>query len=189
MCHFLKKKRLQIKFYLVVFLYLLISLVNHAVLAARIDEYEMKAIYLYNFAKFITWPNAAFSSTEAPFQLCIMGVDPFDGQLEATIKDGTVKERTLEVRYLTDTQKVKGCHILFISHSEEPRLTKILAFVKQSAILTVSEIDDFVTRGGMIQFYMLDNKVRFSVDPQTLSETGLKASSYLLQLAKIIRRP
>lgn len=188
MLNFLRNKLLQIKFYLVVFLGLPICLVSYTIVSANPNEYQMKAIYLYNFTKFITWPNTVFTSVDTPFQICILGDDSFNSELEKTIKDGTVKGRHLEVRHLAGFQEIKACHILFISHSEQPRLTKILTYTKQSPILTVSEIDDFVIQGGMIQFYMLENRVRFSVDPQTLIEADLKASSQLLQLAKIIKR-
>jgi len=156
-----------------------------------VTEYQLKAVYLFNFTKFIKWPPTAFANDNSPYSICILGEDPFQEKLDLAVQNETVHKRSVTVQRLKtgSTAKIKSCHVLFISRSEQKQLNDILAQLHQAPILTVSDMDDFVSQGGMIGFYLLKNtKVRFSIDPQTLSETGLVASAQLLQIANITRR-
>lgn len=152
-----------------------------------ITEYQLKALYLYNFGKYITWPEGAFANSGASLRICLLGDDPFEGKLDVAVKNQKVKGREVTVQRINKMQMITDCQTLFISNSEQPRLTAILAYTRHKPILTVSEMENFVTQGGMIQFYSLEDQVRFSIDPQTLAEAGLEASSRLLQLANIVR--
>ncbi len=156
-----------------------------------VTEYQLKAVYLFNFTKFIKWPATAFANDDSPYSICILGEDPFQEKLDLAVKNETVHKRSVTIQRLKtgQTAKIKFCHVLFISRSEQKQLDNILAQLHQAPILTVSDMDDFISQGGMIGFYLLKNtKVRFSIDPQTLSETGLVASAQLLQIANITRR-
>lgn len=156
-----------------------------------VTEYQLKAVYLFNFTKFIKWPETSFDNDNSPYSICVLGEDPFQEKLDLAVQNETVHKRSVTVQRLKtgSTAKIKSCHILFISRSEQKSLNDILAQLHQAPILTVSDMDDFVSQGGMIGFYLLKNtKVRFSIDPQTLSETGLVASAQLLQIANITRR-
>jgi hypothetical protein len=190
MLNFIKNKRLlRIKGSLCLSLYCLQGLVPSYADSPQLGEYQLKAVYLYNFTKFVTWPTTAFSSPDAPFQICVLGDDPFRGMLEAAVKDEKVKGRKIIAQHIDDMEMIKECHTLFISRSEQSHLTNILNFAKLNHTLTVSDIEDFIPQGGMIQFYRQDdNKIRFAIDPKILDAVGLKASSELLKLAKIIRR-
>lgn len=158
---------------------------NRAPLAAR--EYQVKAVFLYNFARLTTYPTSV--TDKDTFHLCVVGEDPFQNKLDVVVQDAKVQERPLAILRFTDSLNgLEECEVLFVSLSEKPRLKEILTQVRQYPILTVSEIDDFVIRGGMIQFYNTEDNVRFLVDPETITEAGLKASSRFLEIAKIVRR-
>jgi hypothetical protein len=151
---------------------------------SSVREYQVKATFLLNFSKFVTYPEKAFSNSE--HQICVLGDDPFQGSLSILVKDEEVHGRPIKISYLRDIEAVNKCQALFVSQSEQNRLASIIGSVRQQPILTVSDIENFVTSGGMIQFYILDNNVRFFIDPVTASESELKVSSRLLQVAKVV---
>jgi hypothetical protein len=148
-------------------------------------EYLIKAAFLYNFAKFVEWPSAAFSADGAPFTLCILGQDSFGAALR-TVRGKTVKSTKLTIRHVSSARKVEACHILFISKSEKPRLKPILASVKELHLLTVGEMASFAQTGGIINFFELNNKIRFEINVAAAKRAGLKISSKLLKLAKVV---
>ncbi|OQW96085.1 MAG: hypothetical protein BWK79_00010 [Beggiatoa sp. IS2] len=156
-------------------------------LAAR--EYQVKAVFLYNFARLTTYPKLIFNKTDTPFHLCIAGEDPFQMKLDIAVRDAKIQDHPVVVQRLQESlADVEHCEVLFISLSEKEQFENILRRARQYPILTVSEIEDFVIRGGMIQFYNTEDNVRFLVDPETITEAGLKASSRFLEIAKIVRR-
>ncbi len=153
-----------------------------------VSEHQVKATFLVRFGKYITYPKEALDNSASIFNLCILGDDPFQGILDVLVKDEMVKNRSIVVNYLRTFEKTSKCQTLFISQSEEKQLVHILAYVKQRPILTVSDMNNFVTRGGMVQFYLLNNKVRFFIDPVTAGEAKLEVSSRLLQVAEVVRK-
>lgn len=173
---------------IVLFLPLLSGNVSYAALPIA-QEYQVKAVFLYNFANFIRWPQSAFAYSNAPFNICILGDDPFREELDVTVENEHVNKHVVKVQRLNNMTNVNMCQILFISQSEKSYLTDILTYLQQRPILTVSEIDNFVRQGGMIQFFKRGRRVRFAIDPKTVSEVGLYVSGNLLRIAKIIQRP
>lgn len=151
-----------------------------------IHEYQVKAIFLLNFCKFVTYPEEAFSNTGSEMNLCVLGDDPFQGSLDTLVKGEKVQGRPVTVNYIRDIEKTSECHTLFVSQSEEKKMASIIAYLRNKPILTVSDITNFVTHGGMIQFYILDSKVRFFIDPVTAREANIRVSSRLLQVASIV---
>lgn len=145
-------------------------------------EYLLKAAFLYNFARFVEWPYSAFSDIRSPLRLCILGEDPFGKAIE-TITGKSVAERKLEIITTKRLENTEECHILFISRSEEKRMATILELVRKKAVLTVSEADDFLRMGGMIQLMMEENKVRFSINQSAAERGNFMISSKLLKLA------
>lgn len=141
---------------------------------------------MYNFAKFVNWPAEAFPNNSAPLILCILGEDSFGGALQS-IKGKTVKGRNLVIQRLARAEDVEQCHILFISASEEKRLSQILNAIKGKTILTVSDMDSFARRGGSINLVTEKSKIRLEINTNTTDLVGLKISSRLLKLAKIVR--
>lgn len=149
-------------------------------------EYLIKAAFLYNFTKFVEWPPEAFKDGVSPINLCILGTDPF-GKALRSISDKTVKGRKLNIKYPTRVEEITGCHVLFIGASERENLRQIMSFLKGSAILTVSDTEKFAERGGIINFIMVENKIKFEINPDAAQQCGLKISSQLLRLARIVK--
>lgn len=148
-------------------------------------EYVIKAAFLYNFAKFVDWPGEAFPNRRTPLTLCILGKDPFGVALES-IKGKTVRSRRLVIQHLARIDDLEQCHILFISTSEEKRLSQILSTIRGKTILTVSDINSFARRGGIINLVTAKSKIRFEINVDAMDLVGLKISSKLLKLAKIV---
>lgn len=153
--------------------------------ATRLSEYRVKAAFVYNFAKFIDWPAKAFPDGRAPLTLCILGKDPFGVALE-TIKGKTVKGRKLVIQHVARIEDLDQCHILFISASEEKHVEKILETLKDSSVLTIGEMKMFAQRGGIIHLTVKESKVRFGINVDAAKRAGLKISSKLLKLSRVV---
>jgi hypothetical protein len=143
---------------------------------------ELEAVYLYHFAKFVTWPPEAVPQS-VPFAICTLGNDEFNGALETAASNEPLQGRKVLMRHLTSIAEAEGCHILFIAPSEEAHLSKQLGSVKGRPILTVGSSPDFLERGGMIQFILEENRVRFAINLNPATESHLTVSSELLKLA------
>jgi hypothetical protein len=153
-------------------------------------EYEVKAAFLYNCAKFVRWPATVFAGPEAPLVIGILGEDPFGEVLDETVRNRVVQDRRIVIRRLASIKDAARCHLLFISTSEIERLPGILRTVHQTAVLTVSEIDRFAERGGIIYPYVEDKRIRFEVNLSAANMAGLSISSQLLKLARrVIGQP
>ena len=150
-------------------------------------EYDIKAAYLYNFAKFVDWPEGTFEHEDAPLIIGIIGTDPFHQLLNEAISGKTTKGRRLVVRRFKRIAEVTLCHILFIARSERRNLSKILAQTKGSGILTVSELDDFIDEGGIVRLFTKGNKVRFDINLAVAQQSRLKISSRVLNLAENLK--
>ena len=156
------------------------------------SEYEIKAAYLFTFGRFVEWPSRkerdeAPSAASVPFTICVLGTDPFGPALDATIADGTVRGRKAVGRRIVEASEATACHIVFISTSEERRLDAVVRDLARAQVLTVSDIPQFVDRGGMIQFVMAGNKVRFEINLPPARDAGLTMSSELLKVASAVR--
>lgn len=151
-------------------------------------EYELKAAMLYNLTRFVEWPPTAYSSPQAPTILCILGRDPFGESLSSMVSKQTSNGRPVQIRRVRNDQEVGGCHALYISSSERKQVVQILSTVAGSPILTVGEIGQFAARGGMIQFGLQDKEVRFDINLDGALRAGLKISSRLLVLARVVKQ-
>jgi hypothetical protein len=149
-------------------------------------EYLIKAAFLYNFAKFVNWPAEAFSNDSTPLTLCILGEDPFGDALKS-IKGKTVRGGKLVIEHSAWPEDIGQCHILFVSASEEKRLSRILNTIRGKTILTVSDMNSFARRGGIINLVTLRSKIHFEINVDATDLAGLKIGSKLLKLAKIVR--
>ncbi len=147
-------------------------------------EYEVKAAFIYNFAKFIDWPDTAFENPASPFYIGVLGDNPFNGYLEKIISGKTLKGRKVEILYFSNFKDVKFCHILFISSSEKRRLRHIFKALDTNRILTIADMEGFISAGGTIGFVMRDNKVRFEINLNSGKKALLTISSKLLRLAE-----
>jgi uncharacterized protein DUF4154 len=150
---------------------------------SRQDLSQLKAVYLLNLAKLIEWP-AGLSKDR--WTLCVLGNDPFGSSLEQTLAGKTVQGRNLAIYRSQHLQDLGHCQILFISPSEKNQLPAILGALKSSNILTVGEIDSFANLGGGINFFMDDNRLRLEINKSATDRAGLKLSSKVLKLAKVV---
>jgi hypothetical protein len=150
-------------------------------------EYEVKAAYLYNFGKFVEWPAKARTADDS-FTICVLGQDPFGTTFDTTIAGESISGRKVVIKRVAKPQDALSCRILFISSSEESRLKEIVATLDTASVLTVSDIPQFTRRGGMIQFVVEANKVRFEVNLTIAERAGLILSSQLLKVAISVRR-
>ena len=155
--------------------------------ATPTSEYEIKAAFLFHFAQFVEWPARAFKDANSPLTYCTFGADPFRGSLDESLRGKTIGERRIRVQHLKQAEGIQDCQVLFIGGAETKRAAAgILANVKGSAILTVGESQDFAEDGGMIEFCLEGNKIRFNINLATVSEAKLKMSARLLTLAKTV---
>lgn len=162
-----------------------LSLTGGPVHAARaFTEYEVKAVFLFNFVQFVKWPPSSFSDASAPYVIGILGSDPFGKALENTIRGEIVEGRKLTLRRAQRVEDLAGCHVIYISLSEEGRVGEILSSLRSTNALTVSDIAQFCRQGGMIGFVIEGGKVRFEIKSATAKNAGLQISSRLLKLAK-----
>ena len=147
------------------------------------SEYQIKAAFLFNFAKFVDWPPTAFPAPSSPVIIGVLGKNVFGDTLEQTLHDKSINNHPVELRVFHSVAEVTNCHVLFISTSEKGRLAKTLAALQGTSILTVSEMDEFISAGGMINFVIEDDKIRFEINNDAAEKAGLKISSKLLSLA------
>jgi len=154
--------------------------------AAQSKEYQVKAACLLNFVQFIEWPAASFPQPDAPIVVGVLGDDPFGDVLERTFQDESIQGRGLMVKRSRQIEDLKNCHLLFIARTERPRLADIMANLGDAKIVTVSEMDEFTQRGGIINFYIDGGKIRFEVNPDSAQRKGLKIGSQLLKRARIV---
>lgn len=152
------------------------------------SEYAIKATFLFHFTKFIEWPRTAFATTNAPLVVGVVGRDPFGASLIEALRGESVHGHPVQLRALADVGEtsLKQCHVLFIAASEKERLGAVLAAVQRAPALTVSEIDRFGQRGGLVNFYKDAGAVKFEINLNALRAAGLKANSQLLRLARIV---
>lgn len=149
-------------------------------------EYEVKAAFIHNIAKFVEWPAAA--TTAGPLKLCVLGHDPFGGALDA-LRGKTVHDKPWEVLHANSDTSLRECGVLFITASERNNLKQVLDATKGSAVLTVGDSEGYAERGVMVNFYLQGNMVRIEVNLDASKRAGLNISSQLLKLARIVQEP
>jgi len=153
---------------------------------ARFTEYEVKAAFIYNVAKFVEWPDGR-SDGRNTINFCILGADPFGKALHA-IEGKAVRGKKLQVKNLRLPREARECHMLFISSSEKEQLPRVLGAVRGLPVLTMGDVSGFAQQGVMVNFYMENNKVRFEINEEKAKDSKLVISSHLLKLARIVRR-
>lgn len=153
---------------------------------APTQEYQIKAVFLFNFARFVDWPPTVFAGPEAPLVIGILGDDPFGTFLDDTIRGERVGGRSLVVRRYRRVEEMGVCHILFISRSESTRLAEIMRALKGRSVLTVGEAEEFNQRSGMIRFVTENKKVRLRINVEAAHAADLAISAKLLRPAEIV---
>lgn len=149
-------------------------------------EYEIKAAFLYNFAKFVEWPPSAFTDPKQPLGVCVFGRDPFGHVLEDALIGKSIGNHPVSLGRARQLADLAGCHIVFVSSAEAPHLVEIVRDLRGQHALLVGETEGFASAGGVIQLVLDQNRVRFAINPDAASRAGLKISSKLLALATIV---
>ena len=161
-----------------------ILLVQHgtAVLARQSAlEYEVKAAFLLNFVRYVAWPPA---QRQAPFNMCVLSTNPFGERLNEALAGETWEGEAMSLRRISETREARSCHMLYVPASATGRFVSNHSQLLQRPVLTVGETRAFLTSGGMIQLFVEDSKVRFSVNQAAAEAAGLQISSRLLRLAR-----
>jgi YfiR/HmsC-like len=149
-------------------------------------EHEIKAVYLYNFANFVTWPATAFEGPRSPIRYCVFGDTPVADSLGDTLKGETINGRPLSMLRPSGPSELKGCHVLFIAGSRRNRLNEALRALEDSPTLSVSDIEGFSHSGGMVTLRVENARIRPVINTSKLERAGLVASSKLLRLVEVI---
>lgn len=152
----------------------------------RVKEYQVKALFLYNFANFVEWPADAFASPGSPLKMCLYGAVPFGEFLDMV--DGTmIRDRVLDVIRTTDYDKIRaGCHILFVGIDHTNELDQFFKNINHLFVLSVGNTQDFASRGGVVNIMRTADQQAFEINLTKAIENGLLISSDLLALARII---
>jgi hypothetical protein len=154
--------------------------------AAAPSEYQVKAVFLFNFAQFVEWPAGAFPDRQAPFVIGILGQDPFGPELDAVVRGEKVDNRSLVIERYRNIGELHNCNILFIGRTRVGELPRILATLKGRSILTVMDADEADPGGVMIRLVTRSNRIRLRIDVGAAKAGNLVISSKLLRPAEIV---
>lgn len=151
------------------------------------SEYQVKAAFLYKFAKFIDWPADALGPADSTFDLCVIGDDPFGKLLDQTVAGKRVSDHPIAVRRIASLDGSAGCRVLFISASESGRLSLLLTRLRDRPVLTVGDVEGFAESGGMVNLKLEARRVRLQINPGVAKRAGLKIDAELLSLAEVVK--
>ena len=168
---------------LIVPLILMAGVLNRRAFAQQPNEHLVKAAFLFNFVKFVEWPAEAFNNSDAPIIIGVLGDDPSCSAIDQAISGKTANGRRLAIRRFSNANSLTYCHLLFIGYSQKNDLEKILA-AAGPGMLTIGETDRFTRAGGIINFMIVDSKVRFEINQAAAERAGLKISAKLLSLSQ-----
>jgi hypothetical protein len=149
-------------------------------------EYQVKAVFLFNFSHFVEWPPQSFTTPSEPFVIGILGNDPFGARLDEAIRGEQINQHPLLVRRFHNVADIGGCQILYIDRSETAQLGRILEALGHRNTLTVSDLEGASQRGVMIQFATENNRIRLRINVDAARSAGLTLSSKLLRAAEIV---
>ena len=154
--------------------------------AAPVSEYQLKAVFLFNFAHFVEWPPGAVPRDNAPFVIGVLGKDPFGASLDEVLRGENVNQHPLAVERYHNPGEIGDCQILFIPAAEIGHLEAILTALKGKSTLTVTDADSPVVRGVIIALVKRENRIRLRIDLQAAKAGNLTISSKLLRPAEIV---
>jgi uncharacterized protein DUF4154 len=168
---------------------LLLAVADVIPISAQVNpsvEYQAKAAFLYNFAKFVEWPPDTFQSENSPITLCVFRYDPFGSALDEVIAGQALNNRRLLVQRTNTLPDLKACQLIFVSEREEKHLPEILNSLEGASALVVGESEKFAEHRGGIQFFLENGRLRFAINVDAIQRARLKVSSKLLAIAKIV---
>lgn len=169
-----------------IFMFAALWLLLPALPRAQVTEYQLKAVFLFNFVQFVEWPAESFAAGDSPIVVGVLGTDPFGALLDELENEAPVKGRSIVVRRFARVEEVDVCHLLFVNINDPERLQTVLAALKNRATLTVGDAAAFLDKGGMIQFVSQDERIRLRINLDAATAAGLTLSSKLLRPAQVI---
>jgi len=146
-------------------------------------EYQLKAVFIYNFDQFVDWPDGAFPKADSPLVITVLGDNPFGTVLEQVTRGKQIRGHEIVVRYAQDVAKIGQTHVLFVGAPYNQNPSEVLQ--KLTGVLTIGDTDNFTAAGGMIRFYSERSKLRFEINTRAADKAGIKVSAKLLHLAKM----
>jgi hypothetical protein len=149
-------------------------------------EYQVKAVFVYNFSRFVEWPPQTFTSPDEPFVIGVLGSDPFGARLDEAVHGEQIDQHPLVVRHFRNLAEIGDCRILYIDRSEGAQLPKVLAALDHRSTLTVADLDGSSEHGVMIQFTTENKRIRLRINVESARAAGLTISSKLLRSADIV---
>ena len=149
-------------------------------------EYQVKAVFLFNFSQFVDWPATAFADAHSPLVICVLGDDPFGAILDEIVRGEMVNGRPLAVHRFKSVDEVDTCHIAFIGRSQTGQLDTVVAALRARSVLTVGDFEGFTRHGGIIRFVTVGNRIRLRVNLTGAQQAKLTISSKLLRPAQIV---
>lgn len=159
------------------------------VVTAQMDEYSVKAGYLYNFSKYVAWPAEAFPAPGAPLLICIVGEDPFAGKLDQAVAGRTAGDgRRLQVKRISsaEPEALRACQMAFVSKSEKHHAEEIISAVKGAPVFAVADFSSFAEQGGIANLRIEGTKVKVDLNMSAANRGNLKVSGRLQQVANLV---
>jgi len=153
----------------------------------QVEEFQAKSAYLFNFAKFVEWPQQAFKTTNSPIRICVLGRDLFVKALDETVSGKAVQGRPFVVHQLSNPPSVIACHILFVDASERKRFLTLVEELRVASVLTVGEAPGFISDGGVINLKTVNGRIAVEINVTAAERVNLRISSRLLSIARIVR--
>jgi uncharacterized protein DUF4154 len=164
------------------------TLLASGVSGEQVNENQMKAAYLYNFAKFVEWPSETFKNARDPIVICVLGQEALFQTLEEALSGETIEDRKLVVRRVSDGQQATRCQILFVGSTDLKNLRSILRDLKGPGILTLGETEDFTAEGGVANLRLEGKKIGIEINLSAAERQQLRISPKLLSLARIVKK-
>lgn len=149
-------------------------------------EFQIKAVFLFNFTQFVQWPSTAFEHSDSPLVIGIVGDDPFGSYLDETLRNEKIENHSLVVERYASIADIADCHILFIALSARQGMRGAVEAMKSKPVLTVSDEENFTKVGGMVRFYNENGRIRLRINVEPATNSGLTISSKLLRLADVV---
>ena len=147
-------------------------------------EYQVKAAFLYKFAGYVEWPDGGIGSPETPFTIGVLGAEALAGELTQVISGRTLNDRSVSVRRLKPGEPLGGVHMLFLGRSESMAQNQLHQWTQRRPVLVVTESEGALEQGSMINFVVIERRVRFEIAPDAAEKSGLRLSSRLLAVAQ-----
>jgi hypothetical protein len=166
-------------------IFLLLSRGNCSV-PQTLSEYQIKAGYLFNFTRFVEWPEKAFATTTSPIMICIVGNTPLTNTLSDTVVGKVVNGRAVSIKPVKATDELRGCNLVFVSAAQVGGIERILRRAKDMSVLSVGEAPNFAQSGGMINFFVQDNKVKLELNLDAAARANLKISAKLIAVSRLV---